>query len=183
MTCSPVFTQNFSLAHPPTLLVPHGGIFDVSSLLSAAPCHTGAARGVPPQRGCRDTVPAMTRCGLPEQSSLGCGSTKTHKRSQQRRKAAQHLQTYCHRTLLACALFGNRTALQGFGSPSGSGVWPPRGLHPVLSKNLQMNRAPAMFWSGLIRLPVDGALSHPAFALHDVRPTLAPLTFVFGAAQ
>ena len=23
----------------------------------------------------------------------------------------------------------------------------------------------------------------PAFALHDVRPTLAPLTFVFGAAQ
>ena len=40
---SPVFTQNISLAGPPTLSVTHDGIFDVSSLLNAAPCHTGAA--------------------------------------------------------------------------------------------------------------------------------------------
>ena len=43
LTCGPVFTQKFSLARPPTLLVTHGGIFDVSSLLSAAPCRTGVA--------------------------------------------------------------------------------------------------------------------------------------------
>ena len=46
-------------------------------------------RGVPPPRGCCDTEPALTRCGLPQQSPPSLGSTKTHKRSQQRRKAAQ----------------------------------------------------------------------------------------------
>ena len=43
-------------------------------------------RGVPLSRGCCDTAPALTRCGLRQQS---LGSTKTHRSSQQRRKTAQ----------------------------------------------------------------------------------------------
>ena len=60
-------------------------------------------RGVPPPRGCCDTVPALTRCGLPQQSPPGVGSTKTHRRSQQRRKAAQQ----CRR--IECARSWNST--------------------------------------------------------------------------
>ena len=56
-------------------------------LINAAPCRTGAAfprRAT--ARGCCDTVPALTPCGLE--------STKTNRRSQQCRKAAQQ----CRRT-------------------------------------------------------------------------------------
>ena len=84
-------------------------------------------RGVPPPRGYCDTVPALTRCVLPQQSPPGWLSTTLT--TVQESGTADELQPKYARswnstdwTLIACALFDNRTALQGFGSPSGSGV-------------------------------------------------------------
>ena len=97
-------------------------------------------RGVPPPRRCCGTVPALTRCGLLQQCPPGLGSTKTHKRSHKGREATHKCRRIAtevrevlelHRLDLGRVRFGNRTALQGFGSRAGSGVWPQRDLHPA----------------------------------------------------
>ena len=85
-----LFHSNISFAGSPILFV---------TMMESSTSHQCSTRhratlvpltlGVPPSRGCCDTVPALTRCGLPQQSPPGLGSTKTHRRSQQRRKAAQ----------------------------------------------------------------------------------------------
>ena len=46
-------------------------------------------RGVPPPRECCDTAPVLTRCGSPQQRPPGLGSLRTHRRAEQRRRAAQ----------------------------------------------------------------------------------------------
>ena len=60
----------------------HGGTFDVSSLLSGIVPHWCRLPAAYHRCECNDTVPALTRCGLPQQCPPGLGSTRTHRRSQ-----------------------------------------------------------------------------------------------------
>ena len=115
------FFQNTSLAKLPTLFVTHDGIFDVSSLLNAAPCQTGAAAArVLRHRASVDVAACHSRAqlvwGQPKLTGAHNSAGKRHSNADELRLKHARSWNSTGWTWIECALFGNRTALQGFGS-------------------------------------------------------------------
>ena len=103
----------------PFSFVTHDGIFDVSSLLNAAPYHIGAAH--PRRATAARVLRAHVVWGPPKHTGAHSSAGKRHSNADELLLKYARSRNSTDWKWIACALFGNKTALQGFGNLSRRG--------------------------------------------------------------